>query len=125
MNLAPHLAAGQRTEDQALDLLRRAGLKLVERNYRCPQGELDLVMSDGEALVMVEVRYRRERGFGSAAETIGMRKQDKLLSAAQHFLQQDARYRRRPLRFDVVAVTENSDGTSQTEWIKDAFRADF
>lgn len=81
-------------------------------------------MQDGEMLVVVEVRYRRERGFGSAAETVGARKQDKLLRAAQHFLQQDARYRRCTLRFDVVAVTEGSDGTSQTEWIKDAFRAD-
>lgn len=125
MNLAPHLAAGQRAEDQALELLRHSGLKLMTRNYRCPQGELDLVMSDGEALVMVEVRYRRDRGFGSAAETVGARKQDKLLRAAQHFLQQDARYRRRSLRFDVVAVTENSNGTPQTKWIKDAFRADF
>ncbi|MDE2109224.1 MAG: YraN family protein, partial [Gammaproteobacteria bacterium] len=48
MNLAPHLAAGQRAEDQALELLRAAGLKLLARNYRCPQGELDLVMNDGE-----------------------------------------------------------------------------
>lgn len=82
-------------------------------------------MQDGDALVIVEVRYRRERGFGSAAETIGTRKQDKLLRAAQHFLQQDARHRHQPLRFDVVAVTESSDGILQTEWIKDAFRADF
>lgn len=125
MNLAPHLAAGQRAEDQALELLRGAGLKLLARNYRCPQGELDLVMNDGETLAMVEVRYRRDRGFGSAAETVGTRKQEKLLHAAQHFLQQDARYRRQPLRFDVVAVTEAADGALQTEWIKDAFRADF
>jgi putative endonuclease len=125
VSLAPHLAAGRRAEDQALELLHRAGLKLVARNYRCPQGELDLVMSDGEALVMVEVRYRRDRGFGGAAETVNARKQGKLLRAAQHFLQQDARYRRRPLRFDVVAVTEDRNDQPQFEWIKDAFRTDF
>ncbi|MGB9429348.1 MAG: YraN family protein [Gammaproteobacteria bacterium] len=124
MNLAPHLAAGQRAEDQALELLRRAGLKLLTRNYRCPQGELDLVMEDGETLVMVEVRYRLERGFGGAAETVDRRKQEKLLRAAQHFLQQDARHRRRPLRFDVVAVNETTTGGIQTDWIKDAFRTD-
>lgn len=124
MNLAPHLAAGQRAEDRALELLRRAGLKLVVRNYRCSQGELDLVMEDGESLVMVEVRYRRERGFGGAAETVTASKQEKLLRAAQHFLQQDARHRRRPLRFDVVAVSETDDGEIHTDWIKDAFRAD-
>ena len=125
MNLAPHLLAGQHAEDQALELLRGAGLKLVARNYRCPQGELDLVMMDGEALVMVEVRYRRDRGFGGAAETVGVRKQNKLLRAAEHFMQQDVRHRRRPLRFDVIAVTGAADGGPQTEWIKDAFRADF
>ncbi|MGH8401847.1 MAG: YraN family protein [Gammaproteobacteria bacterium] len=124
MNLAPHLAAGQRAEDQALELLRRAGLTLLVRNYRCPQGELDLVMADGDTLVMVEVRYRRARGFGSPAESVDARKQGKLLHAAQHFLQQDARHRRRPLRFDVVAVSETADGKIQTDWIKDAFRAD-
>lgn len=125
MNLAPHLAAGQHAEYQALELLRAAGLKLLVRNYRCPQGELDLIMSEGETLVMVEVRYRRERGFGSAAETVGTRKQAKLLRAAQHFLLQDARYRRQPMRFDVVAVNDKADGTSQMDWIKDAFRPDF
>ena len=125
MNLAPHLVAGQHAEDHALELLRRAGFKLIMRNYRCPQGELDLVMADGEALVMVEVRYRRDRSFGNAAETVGARKQGKLLRAAEHFLQQDARHRNRPLRFDVIAVTSGADGRLQTEWIKDAFRADF
>ncbi|MGH8281670.1 MAG: YraN family protein [Gammaproteobacteria bacterium] len=124
MNLAPHLAAGQRAEDQALELLRRAGLTLLLRNYRCPQGELDLVMTDADTLVMVEVRYRRTCGFGGAAESVDARKQSKLLHAAQHFLQQDARYRRRPLRFDVVAVSETTDGKINTDWIKDAFRAD-
>ncbi|MGH8397760.1 MAG: YraN family protein [Gammaproteobacteria bacterium] len=124
MNLAPHLAAGQRAEDQALELLRRAGLRLLVRNYRCAQGELDLVMTDADTLVMVEVRFRRARGFGHAAESVNARKQEKLLHAAQHFLLQDARYRRRPIRFDVVAVDETTDGESHTDWIKDAFRAD-
>jgi len=124
MTLAPHLASGQEAEDLALATLTAGGLRLMTRNYRCPQGELDLVMTDGETLVMVEVRFRRERGFGDAAASVNTRKQQKLLHAAQHFLQQDARHRRRPLRFDVVAVSEANDGKTQTDWIKDAFRAD-
>ena len=124
MNLAPHLASGRHAEDLALAALTAEGLRLMARNYRCPQGELDLVMIDGETLVMVEVRFRRERGFGGAAASVNTRKQQKLLHAAQHFLQQDARYRRQPLRFDVVAVSETTDGKTQTDWIKDAFRAD-
>ena len=124
MNPAPHLASGRHAEDLALAVLTAKGLQLMVRNYRCPQGELDLVMLDGETLVMVEVRFRRERGFGGGAESVNARKQQKLRYAAQHFLQQDARYRRQPLRFDVVAVSENTDGKTQTDWIKDAFRAD-
>ncbi|HEX5339909.1 MAG TPA: YraN family protein [Gammaproteobacteria bacterium] len=123
MSTAAHLAAGSQAEDQALAELERCGLRLVQRNYRCPQGELDLVMEDGDSLVIVEVRYRRERGFGSAAETVGAGKQHKLLLAAQHLLQQDTRLRRKPLRFDVFAITEQRDGRAEREWIRDAFRA--
>jgi putative endonuclease len=124
MNLAPHLTSGRHAEDLALATLTTAGLRLMARNYRCPQGELDLVMTDGEILVVIEVRFRRETGFGDAAASVNARKQKKILLAAQHFLQQDAVYRRRPLRFDVVAVNEGTNGRTQTEWIKDAFRAD-
>lgn len=124
MNLAAHLVSGRDAENLALAKLTANGLQLMARNYRCPQGELDLVMADGETLVMVEVRFRRECGFGDAASSVNTRKQQKLLRAAQHFLQQDARFRRRPLRFDVVAVSRTNDGKTQSDWIKDAFRAD-
>lgn len=116
MSLAPHLASGRHAEDMALDTLSGDGSRLLVRNYRCPQGEIDLVM--------LEVRFRRARGFGDAADSVDTRKQHKLLQAAQHFLLQDARYRRRPLRFDVVAVSEGADRKSHTDWIKDAFCAD-
>ncbi|MGH8372627.1 MAG: YraN family protein [Gammaproteobacteria bacterium] len=123
MSTAAHLASGQEAEDRALAALEKQGLRLLQRNYRCPQGELDLVMEDGEMLVIVEVRYRRNRGFGNAAESIGASKQRKLLLAAQHLLQTDARLRRKPLRFDVFAITEQRDGIADNEWIRDAFRA--
>jgi putative endonuclease len=123
VSTATHLASGQEAEDRALATLQKQGLRLLQRNYRCPQGELDLVMEDGEMLVIVEVRYRRDRGFGNAAESIGASKQHKLLLAAQHLLQTDARLRRKPLRFDVFAITEQRDGIADNEWIRDAFRA--
>lgn len=123
MSTPAHLESGQQAENQALANLRQQGLRLVQRNYRCPQGELDLIMEDKDTLVIIEVRYRRERGFGNAAETIGAGKQRKLLLATQHFLQQDAGLRRRPVRFDVFAITERRDGVTDSEWIRDAFRA--
>jgi putative endonuclease len=92
-------------------------LRLVERNYRCRLGELDLVMRDGEVLVFVEVRYRRSRAFGGGAESVGTVKQGRLIAAAQHYLQ--ARNAGAdPSRFDVVAL----DGAG-CDWIRDAFHA--
>ena len=122
MSQAPHLASGQRAEELALATLEARGLKLLERNYRCPQGELDLVMQDGGSLVVVEVRYRREGSRGSAAETVGPEKRRKLVLATQHFLQSHADLRRKPLRFDVVAVAGGGEAVA-VEWISDAFQA--
>ncbi len=122
MTQAPHLASGQRAEDLALATLEARGLSLVERNYRCPQGELDLVMQDHGTLVVVEVRYRREPSHGSAAETVGPEKRRKLILATQHFLQSHAALRRKPLRFDVVAMAGEGEAVA-VEWIPDAFQA--
>lgn len=117
-----HLESGQQAEQLALEMLESKGLKLHTRNYRCPQGELDLVMqaTDG-ALIIVEVRYRQDGSRGSAAETVGREKQRKLSLAAQHLLQTRPELRRKPLRFDVVAVSGDS-GPDAVEWIQDAFQ---
>jgi len=117
-----HLESGQQAEQLALEMLLAKGLTLHTRNYRCPQGELDLVMqaADG-ALVIVEVRYRQDGSRGTAAETVGRDKQRKLTLAAQHLLQTHPELRRKPLRFDVVALSGDS-GSDAVEWIQDAFQ---
>jgi len=120
---APHLDSGRRAEERALATLEAKGLRLLLRNYRCPMGELDLVLEDGRQLVVAEVRYRKDASRGSAAETVGAEKQRKLVLATQHLLQRHPDWRRRPLRFDVVAVSD-ADGGSAVEWIQDAFQAD-
>jgi putative endonuclease len=118
-----HLESGQQADQLALEMLDSRGLKLHTRNYRCPQGELDLVMQapDG-GLVVVEVRYRQDASRGSAAETVGAEKRRKLILAAQHLLQTRPELRRKPLRFDVVAVS-GTQGPDTVEWIQDAFQA--
>ena len=105
MSRAPHLESGQRAEELALKTLESRGLKLLERNYRCPHGELDLVLMSGDCVVVAEVRYRRNGSHGSAAETVGPEKRRKLILATQHFLHSHADLRRKPLRFNVVAVS--------------------
>ncbi|MFB1485552.1 MULTISPECIES: YraN family protein [unclassified Thiocapsa] len=106
---------GDAKERLAEDYLKRRHLQPIARNHRCRFGEIDLVMRDGETLVFVEVRYRRSDRFGSPAETIDRRKQQRLTAAASHYLQ--AHPTLLPCRFDVVAVS----GGDRIEWIKNAF----
>lgn len=113
--------AGDRGEALALRHLEAAGLKLLQRNYRCASGEIDLVMRDGAVLVLVEVRYRRDSRFGGAAASVGSHKQQRLLRAAQHLLQTHRTYRQQRARFDLVAI-DGDDNNPQLNWIKDAFR---
>lgn len=121
MSEAEHLRAGRRAEEVALHHLECRGLRLLTRNYRCRAGELDLVMDDGESLVVVEVRYRRDSSHGTPAETVGAQKQAKLIRSASHFLQTHPRLARRSLRFDVVAVC-GATAAPEIDWIADAFR---
>ena len=110
--------SGAQAEDLACAHLERAGLKLLARNYRCPQGEIDLVMDDRDALVFVEVRYRRTNAFGTPAETVDRRKRARLQAAAGHYLLTHSADR--ACRFDVVAI---SGRDARIEWLRDAFGA--
>lgn len=69
-----------------MDFLQRRGLRLLQRNYRCRFGEIDLVMQDGEAIVFVEVKQRSNGKFGGAAASISSHKRHRLVLAARHFL---------------------------------------
>jgi putative endonuclease len=112
----PKQVQGQAGEDQALAHLQKNGHCLVERNFRCKGGEIDLVMREGGTLVFVEVRKRAGNAYGGAAASVTPRKQRRLIIAAQVYLQ---RYRMPPAcRFDVVAI----DGTV-IDWLKNAIDA--
>lgn len=105
---------GQAAEDAALHYLQQQGLKLLQRNFRCKGGEIDLILQQQHTLVFVEVRKRTDARYGGAAASVTARKQARLVLAAQVFLQ---RYRTPPAcRFDVIAI----DG-ERLSWIKNAF----
>lgn len=111
------ITAGANAERLAERFLLAQGLALLERNYRCRFGEIDLVMRDRETLVFVEVRLRSHSGYGGAAGSITAAKRERLLRAARHYL---AREPRTPAcRFDAILL----DGTREPriEWIRDAF----
>lgn len=114
-------ARGRAAERRAERHLRDAGLVTLARNWRCRGGELDLVMRDGATLVFVEVRARTRGRFASAAESVGPRKQARLVHAAQAYLQTLPELP--PCRFDVVTVEHGADAEPQLAWIRDAFEA--
>jgi putative endonuclease len=127
--MAPTFAKsiGEKTEQLALEHLRSAGLKLVVRNFRCRVGEIDLVMLDGECLVIVEVRCRQPGNsassrFPSAIQSIGPHKQRKLTRAALFFLAKHKALQSHTVRFDVVACDGPTPDQYKLQWIKDAFR---
>lgn len=120
-------SVGEKTEQLALQHLRSAGLKLVTRNFRCRVGEIDLVMLDGDCLVIVEVRCRQpgisySHRFPSAIQSIGPHKQRKLAKAALFFLARHKAFQDRKVRFDVVAFDGPAPDRYTLQWIRDAFR---
>lgn len=114
---SPRQQQGREAEEQALTMLQAKGLKLLARNFHCRFGELDLVMLDaGPTVVFVEVRSRRSNSHGGAAASLTRGKQEKVIAAAQYFLQHHARLSTLACRFDAV-IRQGQ----QLEWIQAAF----
>lgn len=113
---------GAEAEALAARHLERAGLRILQRNYRSRVGEIDLVAEQGEELVFVEVRHRRHDEFGGAAASVDGRKQRRLIACARHYLQAHAVPASRPCRFDIVAL-DGALSAPRIEWIRDAFQA--
>ena len=118
---------GETTESLACEYLENKGFKLLERNYNCRFGEIDLIMKNSDSLVFVEVRYRRSNDFGSGAESITINKQSKLIKTASAYLQRHAKLNKDPARFDVVSITGSIETDNinniDIDWIENAFGA--
>lgn len=112
---------GNLAERQAEQLLLQAGMRLLARNYRCKQGELDLVMRDADTVVFVEVRYRRSSQWGNAVDTIDWRKQKRVIAAAQFYLLTHPHLANQACRFDVIAAHGDPADPASYQWIREAF----
>lgn len=111
--------SGALAEQLAAQYLQQQGLKLLQTNYSCRYGEIDLILQDGDIHVFAEVRLRSSTAFGGAAASIDARKQAKLLRTAQHYL---TRFKNiPPCRFDAVLM--QTTDINKIEWIKNAFTA--
>ncbi len=105
----PPPTPGRSGEDLACAHLRGLGLRVVERNFRCRVGEIDVVARDGDVVVFVEVKERRGASHGTAVESVSAGKRQRLvraarLYAARHGLSEGG------LRFDVVAIDWGPEG---------------
>lgn len=106
---------GNEYEDRAVRYLENSGYVIVERNFYCKQGEVDIIAKDKEYLVFVEVKYRRDTKKGYPTEAVNYRKKQRIIKAVKYYLYKN-RYDNQSVRFDVISITGN-----EIELIKDAF----
>ncbi len=117
-------AKGGQIEQQVQDYLQQQGLQPLARNYTASGGEIDLIMKHQQTLVFIEVRFRRSARYGSAAESIDYRKQQRISKTAAHYLQRHPQYRNYACRFDVAACQPDNDRDSiSIDWLSNAFDA--
>ncbi len=107
-------------EELARDYLLKQGYKILEQNYRCSVGEIDIVARDGDCLAFVEVRTKRSRNFGTPEESVTPAKQAKLVELAETYLQ-EREITNEDWRIDVVAIElGKGDHVSRIELIANA-----
>ena len=101
-------------EDSAKRFLSEQGVSILEVNYRCKMGEIDIIGIQGDVLIFFEVKYRKDNRYGSSFDAIDKSKQKKIISCAKYYL--TVNKTDRFIRFDAIGI----DG-DKIEWIKDAF----
>ncbi|HPQ43412.1 MAG TPA: YraN family protein [Syntrophales bacterium] len=113
---------GVQGEDIATSCLRKEGYRIIEKNYRCRYGEIDIVTMDADEIVFVEVKSRQSDLFGSPEEAVGITKRKKISKVALYYLQ-DKGLSDHNARFDIVAITYLPEG-NRVKIIKNAFDLD-
>lgn len=103
-------------EEQAAKWLAKRGYRILRRNYRCRQGEIDLIAEDGPYLVFVEVKYRRGGQSGHPAEAVDIRKQRRITRTAMYYCYEQQVPETRACRFDVISIFQDN-----IEHIENAF----
>ena len=112
---------GKMGEDAAAKYLKKLGYKILEQNYFCRMGEIDIIARDKEYIVFVEVKLRKNNDFGGAPAAVDKRKQEKIKRTALFYLQTN--HIESAVRFDVVLITASDTKfrKEDIEVIPDAF----
>ena len=122
MNL--NISKGLHYEGLAKEYLLERGLSLLNSNYHCRYGEIDLIMLEQEVLCFIEVKFRNSLGFGGAASAIPAQKQKKIVKSAQIFLSENKRLAQHAMRFDAVLIQQQGSKGHNINWIQNAFYAE-
>lgn len=109
---------GSAYENRASLFLEKNGVKVIERNFRCRMGEIDIIGIEpkGKELVFVEVKYRRTSGFGRASEAVDFRKQSIICNVSDYYRIGHKQFMDHTIRYDVIAFDDE-----RIKWIKNAF----
>ncbi len=111
---------GDRHEEFAVQVIQQAGFKIIDTNYLCKLGEIDIIARKDQDLVFIEVRYRRSDLYGGALQSVDKKKQRRIGLAANHFLQKHKLTNKVACRFDVFAITGNLKQLKY-QWVEAAF----
>ena len=115
-------SSGRHWESVAEAWLKHHGCSVIDRNYSCRTGEIDLIIRDGAEIAFVEVKFRGSSSFGRGADHVTRTKQRRIIGAARRFVH----YHRHPpsqvFRFDVISIGDGPAG-AEIQWIKSAFEA--
>ena len=118
--MEPRKQLGNTSEALALKHYQKHGYRLIEQNFTCKAGEIDLIVQKDDILVFVEVRSRTGTQYGEPSESVNRKKQDKIKKSAKYYLYCNRFLERYYCRFDVVSIVWNA-GSATVEWIPDAF----
>lgn len=107
---------GKEYEEKVALYLEKQGMQLLEQNFRCRHGEIDIVGIHKGCLVFVEVKYRKDNSRGAAEEAVGVSKQKKICYTSDYFRISRKKYQKMQVRYDVVAITKDN-----IKWYQNAF----
>lgn len=110
---------GLKGEDMAIEILKKEGYKIIERNYRSPFGEIDIIASCGDTLTFIEVKRRDSERFGDSLSAIDERKKRKIIMSALYYVKKEKQDAKK-VRFDIVGIDK-----SRVKIIKNAFSVDW
>lgn len=120
----PNQRIGVQGEDLAVAFLAKSGYTILDRNFRCKGGEVDIVARDGKTVVFVEVKTRKTLSYGVPQLAVTPFKQRQIMKASLTWLSRN-RCHDTPARFDVIAITLQSSGAPAIEHINNAFELNY